>query len=56
MAVTPTPNIRTFQVFPDVPPQLEPLLELAGNLPSFDDRVVHPTINVDDLDPACDLP
>jgi len=31
-------------------------LELAGNLPSFDDLVVHPTINVDDLDPACDLP
>ncbi len=31
-------------------------LELAGNLPSFDDRVVHPTINVDDLDPLCALP
>jgi 3-oxoacyl-[acyl-carrier-protein] synthase II len=31
-------------------------LELAGNLPSFNDLVVHPTINVDDLDPACDLP
>jgi 3-oxoacyl-[acyl-carrier-protein] synthase II len=31
-------------------------LELAGNLPSFDDSVVHPTINVDDLDPACALP
>ena len=31
-------------------------LELAGNLPSFEDRVVHPTINVDDLDPECDLP
>ena len=31
-------------------------LELAGNLPSFDDRVVHPTINVDDLDPQCALP
>jgi 3-oxoacyl-[acyl-carrier-protein] synthase II len=31
-------------------------LELAGNLPSFDDRVVHPSINVDDLDPACALP
>ncbi len=28
-------------------------LELAGNLPSFDDLVVHPTINVDDLDPQC---
>ena len=31
-------------------------LELAGNLPSFDDLVAHPTINVDDLDPQCDIP
>ncbi|HEY4302105.1 MAG TPA: beta-ketoacyl-[acyl-carrier-protein] synthase family protein [Candidatus Didemnitutus sp.] len=31
-------------------------LELAGNLPSFEDRVVHPTINVDELDPQCDIP
>ncbi|HZZ58968.1 MAG TPA: beta-ketoacyl-[acyl-carrier-protein] synthase family protein [Opitutaceae bacterium] len=31
-------------------------LELAGNLPSFGDSVVHPTINVDELDPACALP
>jgi 3-oxoacyl-[acyl-carrier-protein] synthase II len=31
-------------------------LELAGNLPSFDDLIVHPTINVDDLDPACAIP
>jgi 3-oxoacyl-[acyl-carrier-protein] synthase II len=31
-------------------------LELAGNLPSFDDLVVHPSINVDDLDPQCDIP
>jgi 3-oxoacyl-[acyl-carrier-protein] synthase II len=31
-------------------------LELAGNLPSFDDLVVHPTINVDNLDPACAIP
>jgi 3-oxoacyl-[acyl-carrier-protein] synthase II len=30
-------------------------LELAGNLPSFKDGVCHPTLNVDDLDPACDL-
>lgn len=29
-------------------------LELAGNLPSFDDGVIHPTINVSDLDPGCD--
>lgn len=31
-------------------------LELAGNLSSFRDRVVHPTINVDELDPECELP
>jgi 3-oxoacyl-[acyl-carrier-protein] synthase II len=31
-------------------------LELAGNLPSFDDRVCHATINVDELDPECSLP
>lgn len=31
-------------------------LELAGNLPAFDDGVVHPTINVDNLDPKCELP
>ncbi len=30
-------------------------LELAGNLPAFDDGIVHPTINVDNLDPDCDL-
>ncbi|XZE52863.1 beta-ketoacyl-[acyl-carrier-protein] synthase family protein [Planctomycetaceae bacterium SH139] len=31
-------------------------LELAGNLPAFNDLVCHPTINVDNLDPDCDLP
>jgi 3-oxoacyl-[acyl-carrier-protein] synthase II len=31
-------------------------LELAGNLPAFQDRVCHATINLDDLDPACELP
>ena len=30
-------------------------LELAGNLPAFDDGVCHATINVDDLDPSCAL-
>ncbi len=30
-------------------------LELAGNLPSFGDQIVHPTINVDELDPECAL-
>lgn len=28
-------------------------LELAGNLPGFTDGLIHPTINVDDLDPSC---
>ncbi len=31
-------------------------LELAGNLPAFRDRVCHPTINLDEPDPECDLP
>lgn len=31
-------------------------IELAGNLPSFNDGMVHPTINVDELDPECDVP
>lgn len=31
-------------------------LELAGNIPSFEDLTVHPTINVDNLDPECALP
>jgi 3-oxoacyl-[acyl-carrier-protein] synthase II len=30
-------------------------LELAGNLPSFEDGWVHPTINVDELDPECEI-
>ena len=30
-------------------------LELAGNLPAFQDGIVHPTINIDELDPACAL-
>ncbi|MGD9719669.1 MAG: beta-ketoacyl synthase [Pirellulales bacterium] len=30
-------------------------LELAGNLPSFGDRACHATINVDELDPQCEL-
>jgi 3-oxoacyl-[acyl-carrier-protein] synthase II len=30
-------------------------LELCGNLPSFNDHIVHPTINIDNLDPECDL-
>ncbi|MDP0498893.1 MAG: beta-ketoacyl-[acyl-carrier-protein] synthase family protein [Verrucomicrobiota bacterium JB022] len=29
-------------------------LELAANLPSFEDSQIHPTINVVDLDPGCD--
>ena len=30
-------------------------LELAGNLPSFEDYIVHPIINLDHLDPECPL-
>jgi 3-oxoacyl-[acyl-carrier-protein] synthase II len=30
-------------------------LELAGNLPSLADGVVHPTINLEHLDPECDV-
>jgi 3-oxoacyl-[acyl-carrier-protein] synthase II len=30
-------------------------LELTGNLPAFNDRIVHPTINVENLDPECEL-
>ena len=30
-------------------------LELAGNLPSLEDGVAHATINVDELDPACEV-
>jgi 3-oxoacyl-[acyl-carrier-protein] synthase II len=32
------------------------VLELAGNLPAFKDHLVHPTINLDNLDPDCALP
>lgn len=32
------------------------VLELAGNLPAFVDNLVHPTINLDQPDPACHLP
>ena len=31
------------------------VLELAGNLPSFDDNIIHPTINIEDLDSDCAL-
>lgn len=30
-------------------------LELLGNLPAFQDRLAHATINLDHLDPACEL-
>jgi len=30
-------------------------LELTGNLPSFEDSMVHATINLDDIDPDCAL-
>ncbi len=31
-------------------------LELAGNLGAFEDGACHPTINLDELDPECELP
>ncbi len=31
-------------------------LELAGNLPAFEDHTVHPCANIENLDPACALP
>lgn len=31
-------------------------LELAGNLPSFEDGMVHPCLNVDELDPSAQCP
>lgn len=31
------------------------VLELAGNLPAFDDGMVHPTINLEHVDPECEL-
>ena len=31
-------------------------IELAGNLPSFKDGIAHATINLDNLDPNCNLP
>lgn len=31
-------------------------LELAGNLPAFEDGLVHPCMNVDELDPECAIP
>ncbi|MEZ6109953.1 MAG: hypothetical protein R3C99_02900 [Pirellulaceae bacterium] len=30
-------------------------MELAGNLSAFQDGVCHATINIDQLDPECDL-
>ena len=31
-------------------------LELLGNVPAFQDGIAHATINLDDVDPQCDLP
>jgi 3-oxoacyl-[acyl-carrier-protein] synthase II len=31
-------------------------LELAGNLPAFEDGFCHPTINLDRIDAECELP
>jgi 3-oxoacyl-[acyl-carrier-protein] synthase II len=31
-------------------------LELAGNIPSFEDGIVHSCMNIDKLDPECEMP
>jgi 3-oxoacyl-[acyl-carrier-protein] synthase II len=31
------------------------VLELAGNLPSLEDGIIHPTINCSELDPECEI-
>ena len=31
-------------------------IELAGNIPSFTDGMIHPGMNCSDLDPECDIP
>jgi 3-oxoacyl-[acyl-carrier-protein] synthase II len=31
-------------------------LELAGNIPSFADNILHPCLNIDSLDPECEIP
>ena len=30
-------------------------LELAGNIPAFSDSIVHPCLNLDNLDPTCEI-
>ena len=30
-------------------------LELAGNIPSFEDNLIHPCMNIDKLDPECKI-
>jgi len=30
-------------------------LELAGNIPAFEDGIIHPAINIENLDPACEM-
>ena len=46
-------NHRTFNVATGVPSNALNALELAGNLGAFDDGIVHPTINLTELDPTC---
>lgn len=52
----PTPYVNNTKSFIGHAMGAAGALELAGNLPSFDDGVVHPTINLDTLDPKCNLP
>ena len=55
-ADTPTTYINNTKSFIGHAMGAAGVLELAGNLPSFEDGIVHPTINVDDLDPKCAFP
>ena len=31
-------------------------LEMLGNLPAFEDGIAHATLNLDEIDPECNLP
>ena len=60
---------RAFKTMPDANPYINNTksfighamgaagaLELAGNLPAFQDNIIHPTINCEHPDPECELP
>ncbi len=51
---TPAPYINNSKSFWGHAMGAAGALELAGNIPSFKDGLIHPTINVDELDPECE--